>query len=99
MVKTPRLLLLFLSISLWLSPMAHGQADFFTGKQIKIVVGFSAGGIIDLWARLFALYLGKYIPGNPTLVVQNLPGGGSMIAANQLFNGTLLRPIARRQRS
>ena len=85
-MKTPRLLLLFLSISLWLSPTAHGQVDFFTGKQIKIVVGFSAGGIIDLWARLFALYLGKYIPGNPTLVVQNLPGGGSMIAANQLFN-------------
>ena len=85
-MKTPRLLLLFLWMSLWLSPAAHGQADFFAGKQIKIVVGFSAGGIIDLWARLFALYLGKYIPGNPTLVVQNLPGGGSMIAANQLFN-------------
>ena len=85
-MKIPRLLLLSLWLSLWLAPTAHGQADFFTGKQIKIVVGFSAGGIIDLWARLFALYLGKYIPGNPTLVVQNLPGGGSMIAANQLFN-------------
>ena len=85
-MKTPRLLLLYMIIGLWQSPAAFGQSDFFTGKQIKIVVGFSAGGIIDLWARLFALYLGKYIPGNPTLVVQNLPGGGSMIAANQLFN-------------
>lgn len=77
---------LLLSISFWLPATAHSQADFFKGKQIKIVVGFSAGGIIDLWARLFTLYLGKYIPGNPTLVVQNLPGGGSMIAANQLYN-------------
>ena len=78
--------LLVLLMSLWLPSAAHAQSDFFKGKQIKIVVGFSAGGIIDLWARLFAIYLGKYIPGNPTLVVQNLPGGGSMIAANQLYN-------------
>ena len=85
-MKIPRLLLVYMIIGLWRPPTAHAQADFFIGKQIKIVVGFSAGGIIDLWARLFALYLGKYIPGNPTLVVQNLPGGGSMIAANQLFN-------------
>ncbi|MGZ8496647.1 MAG: hypothetical protein ACXWWP_12165 [Candidatus Binatia bacterium] len=85
-MKTPRLLLLYMIIGLWQSPAVFGQSDFFTGKQIKIVVGFSTGGIIDLWARLFALYLGKYIPGNPTLVVQNLPGGGSMIAANQMYN-------------
>lgn len=77
---------LVVSIGLWFPATVHAQADFFKGKQIKIVVGFSAGGIIDLWARLFTVYLGKYIPGNPTLVVQNLPGGGSMIAANQLYN-------------
>ena len=80
------ILLLILSIDLCLTATVNAQSDFFKGKQIKIVVGFTAGGIIDLWARLFALYLGKYIPGNPTLVVQNLPGGGSMIAANQLYN-------------
>lgn len=71
---------------LGLPASGHAQADFFKGKQIKIVVGFSAGGIVDLWAQLFAIYYGKFIPGNPTLVVQNLPGGGSMIAANQLYN-------------
>ena len=66
---------------------AAAQSDlFFKGKQIKIVVGFTAGGIIDLWARLYTQHLGKYIPGNPDLIVQNVAGGGSMIAANQLYN-------------
>jgi putative tricarboxylic transport membrane protein len=66
---------------------SHAQTEpFFKGKQIKIVVGFTAGGINDLWARLYTQYLGKYIPGNPDLLVQNVPGGGSMIAANQLYN-------------
>lgn len=85
-MKLRGLLLLILSLGLWLPQRVDAQTDFFKGKQIKIVVGFTAGGIIDLWARLFALYLGKFIPGNPTLVVQNIPGGGSMIAANQLYN-------------
>ena len=61
---------------------ADPQTDFFKGKQIKIVVGFTAAGIIDLWPRLYPQYMGKYIPGNPALVMQNVAGGGSMIAAN-----------------
>ncbi len=66
---------------------AHSQSEpFFKGKQIKIVVGFTAGGIIDLWARLYTQYMSKYVPGNPDLIVQNVAGGGSMIAANQLYN-------------
>ena len=66
---------------------SHAQTEpFYKGKQIKIVVGFTAGGIIDLWARLYTQHMGKYIPGNPDLIVQNVPGGGSMIAANQLYN-------------
>jgi tripartite-type tricarboxylate transporter receptor subunit TctC len=74
---------------IFLSPgtLTHAQTEpFYKGKQIKIVVGFTAGGIIDLWARLFTQYMAKYIPGNPDLIVQNVPGGGSMIAANQLYN-------------
>lgn len=78
--------LVIIAVSFLLTTPASAQSDFFRGKQIKIVVGFSPGGIVDLWARLFAIYYGKFIPGNPTLVVQNLPGGGSMIAANQLYN-------------
>jgi tripartite-type tricarboxylate transporter receptor subunit TctC len=79
--------LLFLLLNI-LSPCHAGAQTepFFKGKQISIVVGFTAGGIIDLWARLFTQHLGKYIPGNPSLIVQNMPGGGSMIAANQLYN-------------
>jgi tripartite-type tricarboxylate transporter receptor subunit TctC len=78
--------LVVLLINTQLPWSAAAQSDFFKGKQISIVVGFTAGGIIDLWARLFTQHLGKYLPGNPTLVVQNVAGGGSMIAANQLYN-------------
>jgi tripartite-type tricarboxylate transporter receptor subunit TctC len=73
----------------WMVSAAQGQPEpFFKGKQIKIIVGFTAGGIIDLWARLYTQHFGRFLPGNPDLIVQNLPGGGSMIAANQLYNIT-----------
>jgi tripartite-type tricarboxylate transporter receptor subunit TctC len=73
--------------TLWSYGSARAQTEpFYKNKQIKIVVGFTAGGIIDLWARLYTQHLGKFILGNPELIVQNVPGGGSMIAANQLYN-------------
>ncbi|HXK28719.1 MAG TPA: hypothetical protein VJ646_10740, partial [Candidatus Binatia bacterium] len=77
-------LALFATILFYCGPVAIADAQsdpFYKGKQIKIVVGFTAGGIIDLWARLFTQHMGKYIPGNPDLVAQNVPGAGSMIAA------------------
>jgi tripartite-type tricarboxylate transporter receptor subunit TctC len=58
----------------------------FKGKTITIVVGTTAGGFYDRWARLFARYMGKYIPGQPEFIVQNMPGAGSVIAANHVFN-------------
>ena len=86
-MKLFRTLLSCLLLLAILSSNARAQSDpFFKGKQIKIIVGFTAGGIVDLWARLFTQYMGKYIPGNPDVIVQNVPGGGSMIAANQLYN-------------
>src|SRR5688572_7324547 len=86
-MKLFRTLLSCLLLLVLLSSNARAQSDpFFKGKQIKIIVGFTAGGIVDLWARLFTQYMGKYIQGNPDLIVQNVPGGGSMIAANQLYN-------------
>lgn len=84
----PKLVILIAAFFfLALNQTAHGQTEpFFKGKSMRIIVGFTAGGIVDLWARLFALHLPKFIPGNPDIVVQNVPGGGSMIAANQLYN-------------
>ena len=65
----------------------HNQcmaADFYAGKTITIVVGFSAGGVYDQMARLYARHLGRFLPGNPTVVVQNQPGAGSLVTANNL---------------
>src|SRR6266545_2335992 len=63
----------------------NAQESFFKGKQMRIVVGLSTGGGYDRAARLIARYLGKYIPGNPDLVVQNMPGAGSVTAANYVW--------------
>jgi len=79
------LLSLFFCAGLPAALQAQGE-PFYKGKQIKIIVGFTAGGIVDLWARFYIQHLGKFLPGNPDLIVQNVPGGGSMIAANQLYN-------------
>jgi tripartite-type tricarboxylate transporter receptor subunit TctC len=64
----------------------QAQTSFFEGKTARILVGFSPGGSYDLWARLIAHHMSKHIPGNPTFVVQNMAGGGSMIAANYIYN-------------
>lgn len=55
-------------------------------KSIPIVVGFTTGGAYDLTARLWARHMGRFLPGNPQIVVQNMPGAGSLAAANHLFN-------------
>jgi tripartite-type tricarboxylate transporter receptor subunit TctC len=63
----------------------HAQANFYQGKAIRVIVGSSPGGGYDLWARLMAQYLGKYIPGNPEAIVQNMPGAGGVVAANYIY--------------
>ena len=66
---------------------AGAQADqFYKGKTIRIMVGSTAGGFYDRWGRLFGKYMGKYIPGQPEIIVQNVTGAGSVIAANQVYN-------------
>src|SRR5262245_56380939 len=77
---------------------AAGAADFYQGKQITIVVGFTTGGTYDAGARLFARHLGRHLAGNPTVVVRNMPGSGSLVAALHLNNtaprdGTVLGVI------
>jgi tripartite-type tricarboxylate transporter receptor subunit TctC len=68
------------------TPSLFSQTEpFYKNKTVTIVVGYSTGGTMDGWARLLAQHLGKYIPGNPNVVVQNMPGGGSMVSANHVF--------------
>lgn len=64
----------------------NAQEPFYKGKTIRIVVGFTPGGFYDRWARLFSKHLPKYIPGSPEIVVQNMPGAGSLIATNYVYN-------------
>jgi tripartite-type tricarboxylate transporter receptor subunit TctC len=69
-----------------LSIPAHAQPTFFQGKSIRIIRGGQPGDLFDLWTRHIATYLGKHIPGHPSLTVQNMPGAGSVIAANYVYN-------------
>lgn len=77
--------LLALTAALLLTLGARAD-DFYRGKQVTIVVGFSSAGTYDATARLFARHLGKYLPGKPTIIVRNMPGAGSMVAANSLYS-------------
>ena len=71
-----------------IAPIARADpvSDFYRGSQITIQVGFGAGGGYDTAARLFAPHFGRHVPGRPSVVVQNLPGAGSMNVANAIFN-------------
>ena len=83
--KNTLTILLGLLVILIQSAQAPGQAPFYEKKTIQVIIGSAPGGLYDRWGRLFAQYLGKYIPGNPNLVAQNMPGGGSMVATNYLY--------------
>lgn len=84
-----RLLCVVAGMALWSLPCpAHAQPDksFFDGKAIRFLVASGPGATTDISARLVARYLGKHMPGNPGIVVQNMSGGGGLITANYLFN-------------
>jgi len=79
---------------------ADAIADFYRGKTVQVLVGFGPGGGYDLYARTLARYMGRHIPGNPTLVQQNMPGAGGVKAMNYLYNvarkdGTVIGTFAR----
>jgi len=76
---------LLVSLALTLHARADAVADFYKGRTINLIVGYGPGGGYDLFARLMARHLGRYIPGNPTIVVQNMPGAGSLRATNYLY--------------
>ena len=68
-----------------ISAQTFAQANFYQGKNVTVVVGSAPGGLYDLWGRLLARGMGKFIPGNPNMLVQNMPGAGSIVAANYLY--------------
>jgi tripartite-type tricarboxylate transporter receptor subunit TctC len=82
-MNKPFLTLTFLFV--WVCGV-QAQAPFYQGKTVTIVVGYLSGDGYDIWARLLAAHMGKHIPGNPGFIVQNMPGAGSMIAANNIYN-------------
>jgi tripartite-type tricarboxylate transporter receptor subunit TctC len=63
----------------------HAQSRFFEGKTIRIIVGFSAGGGYDTYSRAIARHMGRHIPGHPAIIVENMPGAASLIAANHVY--------------
>ncbi len=79
-------ILIFASLAATGNATADEVSDFYAGKQVRLLIGYSAGGGYDTYARLLARHLGRHIPGNPTVVPQNMPGAGSLRMANYLFN-------------
>src|SRR5712671_1966186 len=86
---------------LLLPASGHAQSveSFYRAKTLSMVIGYPTGGSNDIYARSVARHIGKHIPGNPTVVPRNMPGGGSLVAANHVFNvapkdGTTLALIA-----
>ncbi|MBX9757139.1 MAG: hypothetical protein K2Y29_00070, partial [Beijerinckiaceae bacterium] len=65
---------------------AQDVAAFYKGRQVSIIVGSSAGGGYDLYGRLIARHMGKHLPGNPVIVVSNMPGAGGNVAAAHIAN-------------
>jgi len=63
----------------------QAQESFYQGKTMRIIVGAPPGGGFDAYARMISRHMGKYIPGNPTIIVDNMPGAGMMIAANHIY--------------
>src|SRR4029453_1906711 len=90
MMKTPRMALVFylslILVLLFFAPPIGAKGEpFYKGKQIRIIVGLSSGGGYDRAARMLARHIVKYIPGNPDVVVQNMPGASSITAANYVW--------------
>jgi tripartite-type tricarboxylate transporter receptor subunit TctC len=79
---------------------AAAQAPSLAGKNVQMIIGFGPGGADDVWGRVVARHIGKHLPGKPTVVPQNMPGAGSLNAANHIYNvapkdgsGAVLGPI------
>src|SRR5262249_37955934 len=84
-----RLVVVPLAFAAWVAPAcvsAQSLESFYRGKTINVIIGYPPAGANDFYARAVARHIGKHIPGNPTVVPRNMPGGGSLVAANHIFN-------------
>src|SRR5258706_14653249 len=77
--------LVFLVTLAW-RPVLFAQTPFYQGKTIQIIVGTKAGDVYDLYPRLVAEFMPKYIPGNPNIIIQNVAGAAGLIATNQVYS-------------
>ena len=68
------------------SASAQSVEEFYKGKTVTIMIGYGPGGTDDVWARLLAKYMPEHIPGKPTVVASNVPGAGSLLLTNQIYN-------------
>jgi len=83
------LALAVVGMAAWMLDSARASThEFFKGKTVKILIGASAGGAFDTWGRMVGRHLGKQIPGNPVVVVENVTGAGGLILANQVYKTT-----------
>jgi tripartite-type tricarboxylate transporter receptor subunit TctC len=88
------------SLTIAIATPAAAQGDVLAGKSVQMIIGFGPGGGYDLWGRTVGRHIGRHLPGNPTVIPQNMPGAGSYVAASYIFNvapkdGTVLGIIAR----
>lgn len=94
------LLVLVASMLAWLSQPTAAQDTFYKGRQLSIIAGYGPGGGYDAYARLLARHIGRHLPGSPNVIVQNMPGAGSLVATNYLYriapkDGTVIGIFAR----
>jgi tripartite-type tricarboxylate transporter receptor subunit TctC len=93
-------LVLALALTAALPAQADDVAEFYKGKRVNLIVSYGPGGGYDVYARVLARHIGRHIPGNPSIVVQNMPGAGSLRGANYIYNvapkdGTVFGTFAR----
>src|SRR5687768_9392052 len=90
-MKTARLVLFAATVSaVWVNVTFSAETPFYRGKTLTVLINFAAGGPTDIEGRLVARFLGKHVPGQPTIVVQNMPGAGGVTGTNYL--GEIAKP-------
>jgi tripartite-type tricarboxylate transporter receptor subunit TctC len=98
-VRVIGIILSAVAASVTTTAAADEVADFYAGKAIDLVIGYPPAGSNDIYGRIVAQHLGKYIPGSPSIIVRNMPGAGSLTAANHIYNraskdGTVLGVVS-----